>query len=350
MNPDPHAKSTKQIDQAAAEWFVRSERGLTASEQDAYLQWLLADARHGVAVAKHQDNWSRLDALGDWRPEHSRQPNRDLLAPEQRPILRFLVRSRQWSVPLAMAAALAVGFFFFPRLDRPETTPTAEVALVVSPIEEQILEDGSVISLNRGAEVAIHYSAEERRVELIRGEALFKVAKNPDRPFIVQAGGIAVRAIGTAFNVRLDANGVDVLVTEGVVGVHSVETVADGQPEAAPFRVSAGERTTVPLVSSAAQPEVEPVSPTQVNTLLAWQPRMLDFTAEPLAVVVNEFNRHNVPIHVALADAELAQLQVSATLRSDNIEGFIRMLESGFDVQVKRSGQTITLSSAPERF
>ena len=82
-----------------------------------------------------------------------------------------------------------------------------------------MLDDGSVAELNRGAEIEVNYTVAERRVVLRRGEALFTVAKNPARPFVVRAGGVDVRAVGTAFNVKLAGPNLEVLVTEGTVHV-----------------------------------------------------------------------------------------------------------------------------------
>src|SRR5204863_5888557 len=97
--------------------------------------------------------------------------------------------------------------------------------------------DGSVVELNRGAVVSAHFTASERRMRLVSGEANFKVAKDPQRPFVVEARGVAVRAVGTAFNVRIDAVSVEVLVTEGVVNV--------AQPPAPPDQAAIPERELV---------------------------------------------------------------------------------------------------------
>src|SRR5581483_9214616 len=85
--------------------------------------------------------------------------------------------------------------------------------------ERQTLADGSVVELNGNTQVQVAYSPAERRVRLVQGEAHFTVAKNKRRPFWVEAQGVSVRAVGTAFNVRLDPQRVDVLVTEGRVPV-----------------------------------------------------------------------------------------------------------------------------------
>ncbi len=340
MNATPaNSPSDEATEQQAAAWVLRTDRGLTPAEQDEFLQWLAADRRHGAALARHKRNWDRLNRLGQWLPEHSLQPNRDLLAPRPRPFLRVLSGRAAWIAPLAAAAALTVGLFLWRNA---ESRDRANEPLVAS-ITSRTLEDGSVVELNRGAIISVLYTPAERRVRLERGEAHFTVAKNKERPFVVTASGVAVRAVGTAFNVRLGEAAVDVLVTEGVVQVK--QPLADGAASAEPLQLAVNQRTRIPLDHAAATPVATAVSKEQVDALLAWQPRMLDFTGTPLLGVVNEFNRHNAPIRLVVEDATLARTEVSASLRSDNVEGFIRLLEAGFNVRADRQGETITLRS-----
>jgi transmembrane sensor len=201
-------------------------------------------------------------------------------------------------------------------------------------IEQRDLPDGSVIELNRGAVVTEHYTTGERRVRLERGEAHFKVAKDAARPFFVEAGGVAVRAVGTAFNVRLDPASVEVLVTEG-----KVQVAAPASAGVAPLIPALGvnERTVVSLSPSAPAPQVSVVPPAEIEARLAWQPRLLDFTDQPLAEIVAEFNRRN-PVRLVLASADLGRLRLSATFRSDNVEGFVRLMESDFEMRAEWRG------------
>jgi transmembrane sensor len=219
--------------------------------------------------------------------------------------------------------------------------------------------------LNRGAVVTEHFTPTERRMRLVRGEANFKVARDATRPFLVEAAGVTVRAVGTVFNVRLDPRAVEVVVTEGKVAVVSPENTAPSTPDgpraampepqaggAAPpapeaaMLVSAGERTLVVLADAAPAPTVSVVSPEELETRLAWQPRMLDFTNAPLAEIAAEFNRRN-PVRITPGDGGVGGLRLSATFRSDNVEGFIRLMESDFGLRAEwRGGSEVILSRA----
>ncbi len=327
-------------DEQAADWLIRRDRGLTPAEQDDYLQWLAADPRHGDALARQQATWRELDLLADWRPEHAPEPNPALLAPPRRAARSPL----RWLGPVALAAAACVALVFF--LNRETQPPAATVSatpVVATGYEKRLLDDGSVVELNRGASVSVSYTAAERRVRLLSGEAHFTVAKNPARPFIVSAAGVETRAVGTAFNVRLGAAAVEVLVTEGRVQVAAASPATASNPT-----LGVGEKVVVPLAAhfepGAPASSIVPVaiSAEEIARTLAWQPRLLEFSAAPLAEVVAEFNRYNT-LQLSLADPALTSLPVTASFRSDNAEGFVRLLEATAGVRAERRSQTISL-------
>jgi len=217
-----------------------------------------------------------------------------------------------------------------------------------------MLADGSVLELNGDTAAEVTYTAAERRVRLTRGEAHFTVAKNPARPFRVEALGIAVRAVGTAFNVRLGDGEIEVLVTEGKVAVSEVERVVPSAlvpvAEPSPTRwgqrvppsdtlLIANERALLVTTGPAAAPRIERIAPEAARQALAWQGPSLVFHNTPLAAVAAQFNRRN-PVQIVLADPALAALPVGGSFRPENVESFIRLLESGGYVVVDRTDAT----------
>ncbi len=327
--PEPDSPAADRRSHTAADWLVRRDRGLTAAEQDAFLQWLAADPRHGEWLALHRHTVGDFTALATWRPEHSEEPNPDLLAPPRRRL--------HWLTPVSLAAAAAITVAVVWWRAAP-STPTPAPVVASTELKRLILEDGSSVELNHGAVVTTAFSATERRATLIRGEALFTVAKNPTRPFIVHAGGVDVRAVGTAFSVRLDAVAVEVLVTEGKVGVERVSAASPARSPSIPPLVSAGQRATVSLASPE-PPHITTVTPQAIAQQLNWQPTLLDFSSAPLSAAVAEFNRRN-RVQFILADAELAAMPIVASIRSDNVEGFAKFLAAAPGVHVERLGAT----------
>jgi transmembrane sensor len=309
--------SSASIEREAAAWLIRRDRGLSADEQDAYFRWLAADPRHGEWLACHQRTWKDFNLLAEWRPEHGAEPNPDLLA-RPRTRRRWLI----WGAPFALAAALALGFFL--RSTVTVELPPGALPVTATLAQSRVLDDGSTIDVRGTSDVVVAYSATERRVELRAGEAFFTVAKDPSRPFVVHANGVDVRAVGTAFNVRVGRLAVEVLVTEGRVELAPPPSpLAKDGPAPAPQLVAAGERATVEIVATVAVPQVISLSESDIARELAWQPRLLDFNSAPLHEVIAEFNARN-RVQLVLADESLAALPIIASVRSDNFEGFVR--------------------------
>ncbi|MEO6246604.1 MAG: FecR domain-containing protein [Opitutaceae bacterium] len=317
----------------AAAWVMRHDRGLSPAEQDDYLHWLAADPRHAEALTKQRCAWDALDRLAGLPAAVPAVPDPDLLTPpviERRGMPRRGFRT--WAVPALVAAAAIAVVVFWPAANAPAAARPPVVDLArLAPIEERMLPDGSVVRLNRGAEIVVEFSAGERRVELRRGEAAFEVAKDFARPFVVQSAGITVRALGTAFNVRLGDVAVDVIVTEGrvIVAGEGVMPLA-----VMPHSVAAGQRVVVPLERGVPPPPVDTLAAEELARRLAWQPRLLTFSDEPLTVILNEFNRHN-PVALRTDAQALQALRLTARFRSDNVPGFLRLLESDFQVRAE---------------
>lgn len=329
--PDPGAD-------AAAAWVIRLERGLTPEEQDRLSEWLAADPRHRLALARMRAHWARLAPLAQWRPEHSAEPNPDLLAPPP--------AAARWFRP-ALAAVAAAGLAAAALLllvPGPASAPprtgkeTPRVVVREASATRQVLPDGSLAELNHDAALRLDYTAGERRLELLRGEAHFRVVRDPARPFVVVAQGREVRALGTAFNVRLEGARMEVLVTAGSVRLDGGAAPVAAAPGPVPGpTLAAGQRAVVALDEVAAEPRIATLTAGEIERVLAWQHRRLEFTGAPLAEVIAEFNQAN-ELQLALGDPALAGLELSASFRSDNVEGFVRLLEVGFRIRAVRRG------------
>jgi transmembrane sensor len=175
----------------------------------------------------------------------------------------------------------------------------------------------------------VEFTAAERRLHLIEGELHVTVAKNPARPFIVEVDRVAVRAVGTAFNVRRGHGAVDVLVTEGRVQVEA---------PAAAVPVGQGERARVDTAEPASRPVVSAATPAEIERELAWQGVRLEFESLPLEAVVAEFNLRNAR-QLVLGDTAAGQVRVAGTFRADQVEAFARLLEASFGIAVERRAE-----------
>ncbi|HUR57335.1 MAG TPA: FecR domain-containing protein [Opitutaceae bacterium] len=325
----------RTIAAAAGDWFLRRAAGLTDEEQAQFDAWCSANPNHSAALDKFARTWATLN-----EPRERGMADHALKALGQRRVQRARQRRKVslWTAGLAAAALIAFAVVPLGRPNRVEKGARSSIA--IRP-DRQTLPDGSSVELNAGAHFELYFTAAERRVHLVRGEALFLVQKDSARPFVVSAGAIAVRAVGTAFAVRYDASGVDVLVTEGKVAVEPRAT-GPGRSEAATF-VSAGGRLIIPAdaVGQGLRPAVT-VGAAEIARSLAWRGRRIEFSETPLAAVLNLFNQKNA-LQLEAEDVATGQREVSGVFWADDAETFVRLVETGLDLRAERTGNRVVL-------
>ena len=198
------------------------------------------------------------------------------------------------------------------------------------------LADGSMITVDGNSRVSIDLKTDQRDVVLERGEAFFEVAKDPNRPFVVRAGTTAIKAVGTAFDVRRAGDDVTVSVAEGIVEVadHSSET-----PDEPPARVGAGHQVRV-------QPErtISPVSLSS-DAVATWRAGQRQYVAEPLSGVVSDLSRYSKK-KIIIADDAAGRVAVTGAVFERNIDTWLKSLEAALPVQVKEGADgTVEIST-----
>ena len=333
--------SSAVVEDAAIAWLTERDDGFSPARERAFAHWLRTDPRHAAAIARLEQTLGLLGELPEFRSEINTAFDRAA------PIVAFPPATteqptlaparRRWSRTFAwagLAAALAFGSFVGWRALRPP--PAIHYTTTVAGYERARLADGSTLELNAASAVRVQFTSAERHVQLESGEAHFAVAHDTARPFIVSAGPIAVRAVGTAFNVRYTAGGdIEVTVTEGKVRVGQ-SGPASSAAESAPL-VSAGQRIILP--HHAPPPTVEQVDPAALRAALAWQSRLADFAEAPLADVIARFNTRS-RIQLFLADETLADRRIGGTFALDEAEAFVRLLERDGEIIGERRGET----------
>jgi transmembrane sensor len=327
-----------RISLEAIAWIAKRDEGFTAADQDAFFEWLAADPKHKEMYHRRLDLWGEMDLLTDWRPEHSLKPNPDLLAVKKK---GFKSTSRVVAAA-SIAAIVVLSVFFMIDWSGPFKSDTRMLAFGgAQDYESYVLDDGSLVELNQGAQVSVQYSKHQRLIFLHTGEAHFTVEKDVGRPFLVRAGGAVVEATGTAFNVSLQDHGIEVLVTEGRVKLHTspdadseaIEESSENESQ----ELVAGQKS---LVSNPAAPEdfqVETVTFEEIDRRLSWKGEVLDFADVPLSRVTHEFNRRN-GTQILIADQDLLNLKITAKLRSSNLEQFVELLDITMNIKARRDG------------
>lgn len=328
------------IEAEAMAWLAEREEGFAPGRAAAFEAWCRRDLRHAASVAELEQVLAQLDGLADLRDEvnahfnrvsPSPPPGRDTPAPV--PIFPWW-RPVAWS---GLAAALVLGAFLGFRALPSTRSPETRYTTTTAGYERARLADGSTLELNTASAARVQFTAAERRIELESGEAHFEVAHDTARPFVVSAGGVAVRAVGTAFNVRFVAGAIEVTVTEGKV------TVGPALSSGGATLVAANQRLALPLAPGAAPANaIESLAPADVRAVLAWQRRVTDFSDTPLSEVTARFNRHN-SLQLVIAEPALGSRRIGGMFALDDVEAFVRLLERDGIIRAERQGDTLLL-------
>lgn len=198
------------------------------------------------------------------------------------------------------------------------------------------LADKSVAAINSGSRIEVRLTQQKRQVSLTRGEVWFEVAKDKSKPFIVDAGEVLVRAVGTAFGVRRYKNGAEVLVTEGTVEVWSRDGTAQRR------LLTAGEQT---FVKDRASDISVARQPREVERKLAWREGKLIFNNQTLSEAVADFNRYS-PRKIIIVDPQLRNRKLVGQYQIDAPELFAKDVSTFLDVPIVITADKIMIGDA----
>lgn len=308
----------------AADWWVRL-REAAANEQttERWLAWIDEDTSHLVAFERVTELAVQLSSLGE--------VSRARLLAEFAPAAPRRARWQPWAAAAAVVLLLAAGGLGWLRMG--QSSSPQSYASAVAAQREVTLDDGSRVTLGGATRLTARFSRGERQVELAEGEAYFEVVHNASRPFVVQAGKLAIHDIGTAFDVRRTGDCVTISVAEGRVRV-----VDAGNNEG--LEAVAGQAVSY----DPARGDLRVFS-TDPSHVAAWRDARLEFDNEPLSVVVANINRYSTH-PVRIVDADLAPLTFTGTVRTDAINDWLHALPQVLPVQVRDdAGQTLLSDS-----
>ena len=342
--------SQRDPGEEAATWLIRMQGGLSAEEAARFEVWL-QDPLNRAAFQDCERLWKQMDSLTLLADMF---PLRDAAKTERAERPRFPRAALATAFCCAIVGVLAL-FAFRGSGRLPLVTPPGGEIYSTAVGESQLvsLPDGSIITLNTDSRVEVRYAPAERDISLLRGEANFKVAKDPARPFNVRVGTRILQAVGTAFNVRLRAESdFEVTVTEGKVKVLVEDTPArtgtavKGNP--APQHTKVESMITAQEIATvnASSDEVRHLQPNEIDERLAWQRGMLIFSGEPLGQVLDEVSRYTSTQFV-LADDSLSSVRVGGYFPVGEVDNLLVALRDNFQINSRRDEDNrIVLSRA----
>ena len=361
MKPYASTPETKaEVEKTASDWVTRCDAGLTTAEQQIFQDWLAADVLHADAFHRLSEAWSVFDRVQEGGVISL------VLAGLERRARQHRTRRIQTA---AAVTVFCVGLLWVNfREAAPGLVPESVGVQLATNDRVQRLPDGSVVELNEGSEITVNYQPDARRVTLVTGEAFFRVAKDATRPFLVESHGITVRAVGTAFSVQARSTAVEIFVKEGAVDVgHSpvLNTTSGSGNDQQMVRVVAGKRflaliKLTPALRTDQAPQVPAAEPMgkltaepqtvteeEMDGHLSWRETLQEFNGTTLDEAVALMNRQNLA-QIIINDPAVGRLRVDGYFRSDNPEGFVRIVAESFGLKAEeQDGHSIRLHARP---
>ncbi len=357
----PHTQArpsgTPAVAEEAARWSERlREAGADPELRAEFEAWRGDDPERAQAFERAEAAWTAArSAATDPRILELRNQVLARAAENSEPRTAWA----RWAAAAAAVTICVLAGFGLAHLasPSPDDAPVIELAMAEDPglpdyvtqVGERLsaaLPDGTALTLNTASQARLDFTAEERRVYLLQGQAFFDVAHDAARPFVVIAGERRVTALGTAFEVRLDADDLSVTLVEGRVTVEPVEPLVPDRSDAGELasasvraQLQPGERFTQ---TAEAEPEVTAVD---ARRLTSWLDGVIIFEDDTLGEAVAEMNRY-AQRPILIADEELAALRLSGAFGAGRSSEFVEALSEYFpEVRVQSTEQAILLTA-----
>ncbi len=310
--PKSNCEDRCQVEAEAARLLARLNSDPTAQDEAEICAWLEADSRHAVAFAQAEAAWEATERLKSSAADVTLPPIESFVSEEyQQRLSRNIMIAAAVAVLLFIVAAV-VTVRTFNGIDRYETQ--------VGEIRDVALSDGSVIHLNSDSLAEVRYTDNGRKVRILKGEASFDVAHDTSRPFDVEARSAVIRAVGTAFNVRMRQALVELTVTQGTVSVRS----GAGMQQ----KVSAG-------IGAVIQPRtiaLTKLGHKLIDQRTAWRAQMVELDGETVEQASDEFNRYR-KAPILIGDARVSSLRIGGRFRITDSKEFLAALQMSLPVR-----------------
>lgn len=310
------------IDLEASDWLARmdSDQGLSGQGRVELKAWLNRSSAHRARLHELVAFWQQANVLTELSfPLAVSTP-----VETERVSLALWPSLGVFASALVVMVVLVLGFNNdFPGSAGPRVVGNGIYETRIGEQNAITLRDGSVLELNTHSRVQVNYTESRREIRLMAGEVFFQVSKDRNRPFDVFASGGQVRAVGTAFAVRLNHDALTVTVTEGKVAVAEGELIAGQRVEFTPQLAQSLEAGTANL------------EPADLVKDLSWRKGLLMFNGESLSEVVKEMNRYSA-LTIEVVDPALADIKVGGQFRVGETEAMLTSLSASFNLDVLR--------------
>ncbi|OHD04003.1 MAG: hypothetical protein A3H25_14275 [Sphingomonadales bacterium RIFCSPLOWO2_12_FULL_63_15] len=303
------------IEAEAARLLAKLHSDPTPQEEAEICDWVESDPRNAVAFARAEAAWDAAERLKSAAADVTLPSMPEIVSEEQQ---------RRLSRNIMIAAAVAILFFIFAAIVTVRTFSGVDrYEAALGEIRDVTLDDGSIVHLNSDSEVEVRFTGHGRKVRIVKGEASFEVAPDSERPFDVEVRSALIRAVGTAFNVRMRPALTELTVTHGTVTVHCGNKAQQ--------RVTAGNGAVIQPHTIA----LTRLGDRLVSQRTAWRHQMLELDGETIEQATAEFNRYR-KAPILIGDTRVSPLRIGGRFRVHDSRAFLSALERTLPVRTVR--------------
>ncbi|MEJ0035763.1 MAG: FecR domain-containing protein [Gammaproteobacteria bacterium] len=291
----------------AAQWLtLMHDAAVDDAQRSQFERWLASDASHAREYAALESLWRRLDGAQTWNDLA------DGLA-RKRISRRQALKRGAGMLLLASAGLGSAGYMYWRDATLLQLARRSDIGKTL----RFAAADGSTVVLGAASETLLRYSHTRRNVSLQQGEAIFDVARDADRPFVVQAGAVRVTVLGTRFAVSRLVDRVRVSVEHGQV---RIETGSFWRRQG--LMLGAGQVAELTAVPN--EPARLEKTRADVTAAFAFEHGFIDLQGADLAELASIFSRYrSMPVRVAGGRNGVADPRVTASVNATDVEGFL---------------------------
>ena len=333
------------VEAEAADWIARLDRGgLSKDECHALREWVERSPEHYALLNRFASIWQDLDGLADILEETEPPVTVNDMERKQRRLTLF-----PGAAITAVIFAVVIGIFIVNNdYFRPVSLggQPAQVSYLTAIGEQRTvtLQDGSRTQLNTDTEINVDFDDQYRRVHLVKGEALFEIAPKASWPFLVYAGTNVIHVVSTAFVVKMIEDQVEVTIKEGRVELKSFHGGTWNEHDNNMSLFSTVVNTSQTAIIDRRKHVLKHNTKEEIERKLAWREGLIIFSGEPLNRVVEEISRY-IPVKFVITDPELNGVRIGGIFRIGDTAAMLDILETGFDVNISRSGNNLVYLS-----
>jgi len=329
----------------ASHWIAKIDRELTPTEQQEFKHWLAQDIKHQELIIEMSSLWDKMDAL-DRLAELFPDANKAGSTKQNSSTIK------KWSIALAASLILAVFVGLLPNSHFESLTNSEQdfvrYETAIGESSTIYLPDNSKVLLNTDSVLLVRYTDDYRLLELKRGELLVEVAHDKTRPLSVIANNKVIQAVGTAFNVQMSSQNVELIVTDGRVLVGQIKPEVEPTLEtltipSTSLAVSKGEMATLDVNRHGkSKNKISKIDTISIAKNLSWRQGHLVFKGESLAEAMAEVSRYT-SVKFEIADEELKKIKIAGRFKTGDINGLIGALNNNFNIKTDRVNKNLVV-------